>query len=574
MPTGSDKTDIIEDAKNRLAEAWGTEFRRIRSIICQLIGEEWHTVPTLIEQHAVSHKTVAGLLHTLSPWLESHGDKYRVKPGCRDEVAAAFCTEDASYELIHDRYDAFPAGASEFLDSMQEIVTGAPKADANLDHVSATAETGVKRAYFLHKNYDVAALRILFLGDHDLTSLALAHLYPATSLTVVDIDERLLNYIREVATERGWPVQTLFTDLRIQTPRSVRERFDLVFTDPPYTPAGVELFLEQGLVSLKQTNFSRILLSYGFGEQHPMLGLKVQSEIHKLRLAIEAILPYFNHYHGAQAVGSSSSLYICRPTTKTWPAIAKAATITDHRIYTHGESSEEAARAATPRELLEMADAYIAQREQKAFTLVNNERGEAPGNANVISLRKYIESILPTQHKVAAANTWNTGLVAINLYPSYGSYLLRILTAAQAEQLIIAVPHDILETSGLNNEHDPLHQAIESKFALVLKRFGSYSMLVATKQSSSVPVEPVNYVIRYLFDRQQAVLNNAWREALISLFQQQSCTVTKNQAREAIGATMIGKLYADSYLSELPMAALRGLVTEVEKTIDNLSPGV
>lgn len=46
--------------------------------------------------------------------------------------------------------------------------------DANLDHISATAETCSKRAFYLYENFDAERINILFLGDHDLTSIAFA----------------------------------------------------------------------------------------------------------------------------------------------------------------------------------------------------------------------------------------------------------------------------------------------------------------------------------------------------------------------------------------------------------------
>src|SRR5206468_2518626 len=116
----------------------------------------------------------------------------------------------------------------------------------------------------LTRNFEVEEHRVLFLGDHDLTSVALGLLHPNAETVVVDVDERLLSYIDTLSASHGWQVRTVFGDLRIHLPRSLREKFDLVFSDPPYTPAGIRLFMERAIGSLKHEEFNRVLLSYGF----------------------------------------------------------------------------------------------------------------------------------------------------------------------------------------------------------------------------------------------------------------------------------------------------------------------
>src|SRR6266542_1368392 len=71
--------------------------------------------------------------------------------------------------------------------------------------------------------------------------------------------------------------------------------------------------------SLRHGDFGRVVLCYGFGEQHPSLGFKVQSVLHDLRLVTEAVLPGFNRYQGAEAIGAASALYVCRPTRRSRP---------------------------------------------------------------------------------------------------------------------------------------------------------------------------------------------------------------------------------------------------------------
>ena len=66
----------------------------------------------------------------------------------------------------------------------------------------------------------------------------------------------------------------------------------------------------------------------------------MQRSLATLGLTFEAILPDFNRYFGAQAIGSAADLYVCQPTAKAKKmrgGKGKSA------IYTHGPQSVEAA---------------------------------------------------------------------------------------------------------------------------------------------------------------------------------------------------------------------------------------
>jgi hypothetical protein len=227
------------------------------------------------------------------------------------------------------------------LERVRAIVASAPPALRDLDHVPATAETLLRRAEHLATTYDLSQSRVLFLGDHDGTALALG------AGTVVDIDQRVLDRSPDAR----------FADLRVGLPRAARGAFDLVFTDPPYTPDGVGLFVARALEALRDPRTARILLAYGFPESQPALGLKVQRELSALELVTESVLPGFNAYDGAQAIGSRAALYTLRPTRRSVKLAARRAG--RYAIYTHGRQSEESA-PATPTDLSRLLAGEIA----------------------------------------------------------------------------------------------------------------------------------------------------------------------------------------------------------------------
>ena len=93
---------------------------------------------------------------------------------------------DPWYEAAH-RHPLLPEVVAD--------LTGRPGPNRHLDQVAATAVTVVKRALFLSQRFDLTGASVLLLGDHDLTSLALARLAPGADIAVADVDERVLEFV-------------------------------------------------------------------------------------------------------------------------------------------------------------------------------------------------------------------------------------------------------------------------------------------------------------------------------------------------------------------------------------------
>jgi N4-bis(aminopropyl)spermidine synthase len=229
------------------------------------------------------------------------------------------------------------------LERMRGLLARVPEPLADLDHVPATAETVLERVRYLHERYELERCRVLLLGDHDATSLAFGVLgVRPRELVVVDVDQRQLGFL----AEQG--VDTWFADLRVGLPAPLRERFDLILTDPPYSPAGVGLFAARGIEALSSERPGRLLVAYGYPEGSPALGLKVQSELSALELVYEAVLPDFNAYEGAQAIGSRAALYVLRPTKRSRKIAVRRAGRHAEAMYTRGRQAIESGAAALP----------------------------------------------------------------------------------------------------------------------------------------------------------------------------------------------------------------------------------
>lgn len=195
------------------------------------------------------------------------------------------------------------------------------KANRKLDQFRATKETVWRRAVLMRDRGDLDGRRLLFLGDADWTCLAVAFLKQTRRIFVLDIDDRVLDDLKEVSQGLGLKIECLKHDLANPLPNHLLGNFDVVFSDPPYTDRGVNLFLSRSIEALDKNLASRIFFCYGQSDRAREKTLIIQGLLNHSGLLIEECLPKFNRYLGATSIGSSSTLYINSITGKTKPGI-------------------------------------------------------------------------------------------------------------------------------------------------------------------------------------------------------------------------------------------------------------
>ena len=197
-----------------------------------------------------------------------------------------------------------------------------PETDRNLDQFLATTGTVQKRAHLMDYLGDIRDQKILFLGDDDFTSIEVATLGPAQKITVIDIDQRILNTISKISDTEKLGIETKKYDAKQSIGKDLWNQYDIVFTDPPYTEVGFELFLSRAIDVLDQNNKSaRIYICFGHSDLSKERFIPITQILANAGLNIRYILNKFNRYSGAESIGSNSDLYICEVTPKTTPTL-------------------------------------------------------------------------------------------------------------------------------------------------------------------------------------------------------------------------------------------------------------
>ncbi len=161
-------------------------------------------------------------------------------------------------DQAYDIEDVF----SEEIQIMEELFHNRPIADMRVDQAHCTYMTSLKRSLLALKYNTLIHKKILCVGDDDLVSISLGLLlkklyggndHSKSEIHVIDIDNRYLDYIQDVADQYELPITCHKMNLREAMDQKLIGNFDSFFyTDPPYTINGMSLFLSRGITSLKK----------------------------------------------------------------------------------------------------------------------------------------------------------------------------------------------------------------------------------------------------------------------------------------------------------------------------------
>ncbi|WP_345429963.1 bis-aminopropyl spermidine synthase family protein [Actinoallomurus vinaceus] len=551
-PEAGTREDAVEpiSAVASVVAAAGVRGRALRAVIA-LLTERSRRLDDLVRECAVPRRSVEALLRAAGSDLGGTASEGVM---LNDAVVPSY-RERFGYDQLRrtapaDPFHAPLAAQRALTERLAGLIAAAPAANEALDHVSATAETATRRAMWLDATYDLAGAHLVCVGDHDLTSLAVSAISPECRVSVVDIDERLLDYIAAQAAEAGAAVECWYADLRFGLPPVLAGSADLVFTDPPYTPEGVSLFLGRGAQALRDRSNGRLVMAYGFSPLSPALGVKVQRAVHDLDLAVEAILPGFNRYDGAQAVGSASDLYVCQPTSRTWQVLDKRLARAVVNIYTHGGQSLEGQTADLPESVIEAVLAAVGDGTEPTLFV-----GDGWPQAAQRGQRLTLPDLLSGAPPAPAPRNQRTAAV-VNLADDPGPWLLRTLLAVNADRMAILLPNQHADLGSASGQ-STLRALVESKYTLRLRRSTPtprHAIVEATATTG-------DGAVRWLLTHAHGKVGNVLREGLVrDSARDGQPPMTKNEARAKARQLVAHQAWLDARLLDLPRGAVQSLL--------------
>lgn len=147
---------------------------------------------------------------------------------------------------------SFPGLFRKVVKEFHRIVASRPQAIPEFDQGFIEPEITIARVIFMYARGDLEGQRILFLGDDDLTSIAAALTGLPKEIAVLEIDERILNFIYHIAMIKKWDNLKLYKyDVRDSFPANLSDQYNTFFTDPVETLPGLNLFLSRCTQALK-----------------------------------------------------------------------------------------------------------------------------------------------------------------------------------------------------------------------------------------------------------------------------------------------------------------------------------
>ncbi|MFY7066744.1 bis-aminopropyl spermidine synthase family protein [Nocardiopsis changdeensis] len=529
--------------------AHGVDAPRLRAVLAALSDGRGRSADDLVRATGVARVLVVALLEQLVEAGEAErapgGDRVRlVRP---DHYAGA--AGDALADPVRHLVPARAGAAAEIARAVAE----GPSSDLDLDHVTATADTALRRALFLATRFDLADRTVLCVGDHDLTSVALALVEPRARVLVADIDERVLAHIDAVAGRLGLDVRTHFADLRLGLPAGLRGQADVVFTDPPYTADGVELFVRRGLEGMTDPRRGRVLVAYGVSETTPRLAAATQARLLRLDLVLEAMWPDFHRYEGAESIGAASDLYVLRPLSRTAPPPAESGA----RVYSQGVNAKEARGSLT---------------EERAAAAL--ERAAADSGGRPVPVGAWPAAVLPDAGRVRLS-TWMeaqvplSGPPVVDLTGGWERIAARAALACPEAGGYLLVPSSAACVRDERGQSE-LRAVVEPRFRVrFLRGFGDPSLTAVRLVRAPEAQDPVDRLLAHVQEHARGTLTSVLRAGVVRVAQEGGAPVNKRTARLAVAAAP--PWVAGRTLLDLPghrFARLREAVAAVWEAVE------
>jgi predicted methyltransferase len=176
--------------------------------------------------------------------------------------------------------------SEEVVERFREVSRSRPEALQVYDQGYVTEETTLARVAFAMARGDLVGKEIIVIGDDDLVSVAAALTGAPSRVLAVDIDDRLIRFIREVARAEGLTMlEASRYDIRDPLPPEWQGRFDTFLCDPTESFSGFRAFLARGLLALRGVGSAGY-----FGLTHAESSLGKWAQIQRFLLESGAVI--------------------------------------------------------------------------------------------------------------------------------------------------------------------------------------------------------------------------------------------------------------------------------------------
>ncbi|RLI21608.1 putative methyltransferase [Candidatus Bathyarchaeota archaeon] len=169
----------------------------------------------------------------------------------------------------------------EILKEFKKIARQRPRPTLDFFQGYMQEEDVIARVALMHHYGDLHKKEFILIGDDDLLSIALSLTGLPSRITVLDIDRRLGDFIKEANKEYGFDIEFRRYNVAEPLPEDLIGNFDVFSSEPLETLTGLKAFVSRGISCLKEN-------ATGY------FGLTILEASHKKWLAIQRLLSRMN----------------------------------------------------------------------------------------------------------------------------------------------------------------------------------------------------------------------------------------------------------------------------------------
>ena len=180
-----------------------------------------------------------------------------------------------------------------------EIIRERPMPLQDFDQGYISPESLLRRISFIFERGDLLDTSIFVIGDDDLLSIAAGLTELPSEIKVIDIDERIIDFINKISKKYRLNIEAFTYDVQEPLSKDLRRSFDVFISDPVETIPGIRLFLSRGVSALKGVGSSGY-----FGlttlEASVKKWYEIQKILHSMGFVITDIIRKFSIYGGEE----------------------------------------------------------------------------------------------------------------------------------------------------------------------------------------------------------------------------------------------------------------------------------
>ena len=172
-------------------------------------------------------------------YLSPQGEKIAVSISSAQEVRCPHCRGGYNFHAFPEAWELY-----------SKLAEDRPLPDPRFDQGFMTQEDIFARVAFMYERGDIEGQEILLLGDDDLFSLALLATGFPRSVTVLEVDSRLVDFIGKRGKENNFNLEIY--QYNATDPYPLKDHaFSVFVTDPVESEKGLKITLSRGAQALQ-----------------------------------------------------------------------------------------------------------------------------------------------------------------------------------------------------------------------------------------------------------------------------------------------------------------------------------